>query len=210
MRTTRTAVGLALTSLLLAGCGGGGGTPSQHHASPSPNTSPSPAGTSPSPGQGAGSAAVTGQFAPYASGAPAVTYDEAVPEGANVAVDVHAAGDRTEFVLRVRGLQPDRAYGAHLHTKPCGPNPDDSGPHYQNDPDSHQPSTDPKYANDKNEAWLDFTTDSQGAAKSETTVDWVPRSGEARSIVIHAEHTHTDPGHAGQAGDRLACVNVLL
>ncbi|MFC7328713.1 superoxide dismutase family protein [Marinactinospora rubrisoli] len=209
MRTTRTTVGLALTSLLLAGCGGG--TAGQHHATPSATPTHSAPSPTASPGHGAGSATVTGRFAPYASGAPAVTYDDkAVPDGADVGVDVSAADDRTEFALRVRGLQPDRAYGAHLHTRPCGEKPDDSGPHYQNDPDPHQPSTDPKYANDKNEVWLDFTTDSQGQAESETTVDWVPRAGEARSIVIHAEHTRTEHGHAGQAGDRLACVNVPL
>ncbi|GAB3478509.1 hypothetical protein GCM10027440_14790 [Nocardiopsis coralliicola] len=121
-----------------------------------------------------------------------------------------AEGTETEFELTVAGLEPDRKFGAHMHTEPCGENPDDSGPHYQDKEDPEQPSTDPAYANDDNEVWLDFATDADGSADSDTGVDWAPRAGEMQSLVIHAEHTKTADGEAGMAGDRLACANVNL
>lgn len=140
----------------------------------------------------------------------AVTYDEhGVPVGSRVTVTEQATeDDGTHVALRLKGLSPDRTYGAHVHRKPCGPLPDDSGPHYQHRVDPVQPSTDPAYANPENEIWLDLTTDDRGAGRSDATVDWTFRPGEARSLVIHEHATHTEPGHAGQAGKRLACVNV--
>ncbi|MDA2805575.1 superoxide dismutase family protein [Nocardiopsis suaedae] len=179
------------------------------------------------------------EFEPYSDGAAAVTYDEdAVPAGAQVELAVSSEGadgdaddqdggdgddqdggdgddqdggdGGTEFSLRVVGLMPDRDYGAHMHTGACGEKPGDSGPHYQDEKDPEQPSTDPKYANDDNEVWLDFTTDSDGNADSDADVDWAPRPGEMKSLVIHDEHTKTGEGEAGSAGDRLACVNVKL
>ncbi|SJZ74925.1 superoxide dismutase, Cu-Zn family [Marinactinospora thermotolerans DSM 45154] len=211
MRTSPAVISLALSSLLLSGCGGG-------EQEPTRETTNTPQATGQSPGQPTAQqttaasprpTSISETFEAYSAGAAAVTYDEeAVPAGSRVEVNTEAEDGGTAFTLRVSGLQPDRDYGAHVHTKPCGAAPDDSGPHYQNEEDPQQPSTDPKYANPDNEVWLDFTTDADGSAEVDTEVDWVPRQGEANSIVIHAEHTHTEPGHAGQAGDRLACVNV--
>ncbi|WP_330272100.1 hypothetical protein OG205_34565 [Lentzea sp. NBC_00516] len=31
---------------------------------------------------------------------------------------------------------------------------------------------------------------------------------QVRSLLLHNEHTHTEPGETGTAGPRLACVNV--
>ncbi|WP_179118127.1 hypothetical protein [Saccharothrix sp. ALI-22-I] len=42
---------------------------------------------------------------------------------------------QTTVMLKVTGLQPNRKYGAHAHTKECGPKPADSGPHFQHLPD---------------------------------------------------------------------------
>ena len=141
----------------------------------------------------------------------AVTFDqEAVPVGARARVTSSASGTGTRVTLEVRGLQPDRTYGAHVHTKPCGSKPEDAGPHYQNVADPVQPSVDPAYANPENEVWLDFVTDHTGAGSSEDTVAWRFRSGGARSVVVHEHATSSDPGHAGTAGDRLACVNVTF
>ncbi|PVE12157.1 superoxide dismutase family protein [Streptomyces scopuliridis] len=138
----------------------------------------------------------------------AVTYDRKVPVGAHVTV-VERTGARTTGVgLAVSGLVPNRMYGAHVHTKPCGRAPEDAGPHYQHIKDPHQPSTDPAYANAANEVWLDFTTDVLGRAVAESTHDWGFRRGEARSVVIHDHGTMTDPGEAGTAGARLACLTV--
>jgi superoxide dismutase, Cu-Zn family len=148
-------------------------------------------------------------FAPYWPGSPGVTYDEAlVPVGSDATVRVRPVRDRTVVRLRVRDLVPGREYGAHVHQNPCGATGDAAGPHYQHVPDPVQPSVDPAYANPRNEIWLDFTTDRSGDATVSSTVDWQFTDRHAGSVVIHAEHTHTGPGHAGTAGTRLACVTV--
>ncbi|MGK5730485.1 superoxide dismutase family protein [Streptomyces sp. URMC 124] len=163
------------------------------------------------PCQGADVRAVFAE--PTADVLRAVTFDDAaVPPGARVAVverTGHGRGHHgTAVRLRVQGLQPGRTFGAHVHTKPCGTRPDDSGAHYQHVKDPKQPSTNPAYANPRNEVWLDFTTDRRGDGASFAAVSWRFRAGEARSVVIHEHATETGPGRAGMAGARLACVNV--
>ncbi|MBW5482576.1 superoxide dismutase family protein [Streptomyces bambusae] len=139
----------------------------------------------------------------------AVTFDDkAVPPGARILVTEHADDGGTEVELKVEGLQPNRTFGAHVHQKACGSAAPDSGPHYQDKADPKQPSTDPAYANDDNEVWLDFTTDGSGEGDSDATVDWRFRPDGARSVVLHDHATETGQGKAGTAGDRLACVNV--
>ncbi|MEV7614803.1 superoxide dismutase family protein [Streptomyces sp. NPDC089799] len=140
----------------------------------------------------------------------AVTFDpKAVPAGARVTVIEHVGdGGATQVELKVQGAQAHRTFGAHVHRKPCGAVPDASGPHYQDKADPKQPSTDPAYANPRNEVWLDFGTDAKGDGSSAATVDWRFRPGEARSVVIHEHATEAGHGTAGKAGDRLACVNV--
>ncbi len=184
--------GIIVASLaLLAGCGAsstneaGGGTPRATQAAVSVSQT-------------------------LGSAAPAITYNRALaPAGAQVTVvENQQSGNHTQIRLQARGLKPNRKYGSHVHVNPCGATGDAAGPHYQNAKDPVTPSTDPKYANRKNEVWLDLTTDAQGAASAESTVDWRFRPNDARSVVIHAEHTHTEPGKAGTAGPRLACVTV--
>jgi len=143
----------------------------------------------------------------FAESGPTVTYrPDAVPVGARATVLSVPVARTTTVVLVVRGLTPHQHYGAHVHTRPCGPAPTDAGPHYQNVVDPIQPSTDPAYANPSNEVWLDLTTDARGAAIVNSTVDWTFRG--AGALVIHEHHTHTAPGEAGTAGARLACVTV--
>lgn len=160
-----------------------------------------------------------GVFVPPSPGrlAKALTYDvKLVPVGARIAVAErvgeraggHADKAATDVRLRVSGLLPNRMYGAHVHTEPCGRTPEDAGPHYQNVKDPEQPSTDPAYANPENEVWLDFTTGSGGQAASESRHTWRFRPGEAGSVVIHEHGTATTPGEAGTAGARLACLTV--
>jgi Cu-Zn family superoxide dismutase len=156
-----------------------------------------------------------GQFVPPSPFYPSkpLTYDsKPVPVGARISVVEHmgerVGGAATSVRLRVSGLLPNRTYGAHVHTKPCGRTPDASGPHYQNVKDPNQPSTNPAYANSENEVWLDFTTDVRGDATAESRHDWHFRPGEARSVVIHQHGTATKPGEAGTAGARLACLTV--
>jgi superoxide dismutase, Cu-Zn family len=156
---------------------------------------------------------VTGTFRPYHEGALAVTYDPAiVPAGATATVVIKSVGEGIELTLTVGGLLPNRAYGSHLHSKPCGAKGDAAGPHFQHQPDpaasASPPSVDPSYANPQNEVWLDFTTDGTGTASARTAHPWAPPSGASRSVVIHAASTKTGPKEAGTAGARAACLTV--
>ena len=138
----------------------------------------------------------------------AFRYDpELVPADAYLALGSRSAGNRTRTVLVVRHLLPHRVYGAHLHVNPCGTEPSAAGPHFQQVPDPVQPSTDPAYANPSNEVWLDVHTDADGAAVARSVNPWTYRT-PPRSLVLHAEGTHTDPGHAGTAGARTACLTL--
>ncbi|KUP97987.1 superoxide dismutase family protein [Thermobifida cellulosilytica] len=185
MRTPSTVAAAALSLLLLTGCGSFG------EEAPEPSHQ------------------VEAAFETWSEGAEAVTYDPAnVPEGATVKVTITPVDSGSDIALTVEGLVGDRDYGAHLHTKPCGENPEDAGPHYQNEPAPDPSTPDPDYANPQNEAWLDFHTDAEGRAHSQTSVSWTPRDGEANSVVIHAERTQTVPVLAGTAGEPLACVTI--
>ena len=140
----------------------------------------------------------------------AITYDEGlVPAGARVAVDSRSGEGTTTVMLAVRNLAPHRQYGAHVHSAPCGERSEDSGPHFQYSVDPVQPSVDPTYANPQNEIWLDFTTDQLGAGSAESTVAWAfPANRRPGSVVVHAVQTSTEPGKAGLAGERVACISV--
>lgn len=148
----------------------------------------------------------------FSAHAPAITYrPDLVPAGAHARVfSVSAERAGTTTALVVTGLLPDRAYGAHAHAQPCGATGDAAGPHFQHVPDPVKPSVDPAYANPRNEIWLDFTTDRLGNGTALSTVDWTFGERRAHSVVIHETHTHTDPGHAGTAGPRLACLDVAF
>ena len=144
----------------------------------------------------------------------AVTYEPvAAPVGAEVTVETVRAEADTSAALTVAGLQPDRGYAAHLHTKPCGPTGADAGPHFQNrvDPAAtpERPSTDPAYANPQNEFWFDVRTDAAGAGSTAITVPFALTDRLPASLVVHEkEMTATAPGQAGTAGGRLACVTL--
>ena len=137
---------------------------------------------------------------------------EFVPHSAAANVSLATVGGKTQALLAVSGFLPNRRYGAHLHVNPCGVDPNAAGAHFENTPDPHaseSPSTDPQYANPSNEVWLDFTTDMQGNARTNTEVPWVaiaPR--HPNSLVVHENPTMTDPGHAGLAGARVACLTI--
>jgi Cu-Zn family superoxide dismutase len=70
------------------------------------------------------------------------------------------------------------------------------------------PSVNPKFANASNEIWLDFSTDAHGDAIVYVRNPGAYVTREPHSLVIHAMHTATDPGNAGTAGPRLACVTL--
>jgi superoxide dismutase, Cu-Zn family len=146
---------------------------------------------------------------------PLVRYGtgELVPEGATARVQAvyNAAGD-TIVTLHVRGLKPNRDYGAHAHDNACHPSDAmAAGGHFQNVPFPQGSSaTDPLHANPTNEIWLDLTTDAEGNGVAQTKVPWqFSPERSAGSVMIHAEHTHTGAhGPAGVAGARLACITV--
>ncbi|WP_017569504.1 superoxide dismutase family protein [Nocardiopsis halotolerans] len=204
MRITPFAAGLALTAVLATGCSQP--APSEENGgSAAPDSSPPQPTASPS--------VTVSTFLPPDEATGAFTYDEtAVPPGATSDVQVRVQDGRTHVQFTGTGLAADRDFGAHVHTRPCGEDPADAGPHYQNEVDpaaaEGEPSTDPAYANPENEVWLDFTTDADGNARTSAMVDWEFREGEARSLVLHERHTSTEEGEAGSAGDRLACVSV--
>jgi superoxide dismutase, Cu-Zn family len=141
---------------------------------------------------------------------PAITYDEGlVPAGVRGAVQARSGGGTTTVKLAVRGLQPLRWYGAQVHTEPCGPAPEDAGPRFQYAADPVQPSVDPTYANTQNEIWLDLSIDEAGAGTAEETVAWeFPAGRRPGSVVLHAAPTSMEPGTAGTAGMRAACITV--
>jgi superoxide dismutase, Cu-Zn family len=131
-----------------------------------------------------------------------------VPDGSKVLVAENVFDGATTVTLNVRGLVPNRDYGAHAHAMPCGPTGEAAGPHFQHTPDPVKPSVDPAFANSSNEIWLDFKTDAQGNATTASTVPWVFTNAKAASVVIHADPTQTAPGKAGTAGARVGCVSV--
>ena len=143
---------------------------------------------------------------------PSYVYDATLfPAGGTAAVQAVLGGTTTLVRLQVSGLVANRRYGSHVHYLPCGETPAASGAHYQyvQDPATGgsltTASTDPAYANPRNEIWLDFTTNAAGAASSTSVVAWrMPADREARSVIIHA--MGTDP--TGAAGARLACIDV--
>jgi Cu-Zn family superoxide dismutase len=150
------------------------------------------------------------------SGSAAFTIYPQPDAGVNFAMNIAGSatawdigGGMMRLELHVSGLLPGRPFGAHLHKLPCEMNM--AGGHYQHtpapDPDAGAGPggpNDPNYANPTNEAWLDFTTDTNGMATSTAMVPWVPEAAKAKSIVIHA--MTTAPG--GVAGPKLACLAI--
>jgi Cu-Zn family superoxide dismutase len=142
---------------------------------------------------------------------PLVAYADAIPAGASAKVTaVYDATGRSTVTLHVRGLQPNTEYGAHAHVKGCSlTDPLASGGHYQHTIAPAGQSTDPAYANPRNEIWLDLTTNAAGNGVARAVVPWQFGSDRpARSVVLHERHTSTAPGQAGTAGARLACLDV--
>ncbi|GAA3666690.1 hypothetical protein GCM10022224_033420 [Nonomuraea antimicrobica] len=141
----------------------------------------------------------SGEF--FADDTAAIAYDRKLaPEGAQASLSIESSAGQTRTSLVVEGLLPDRAYGAHLHTKPCGKKPDEAGPHFQHEQGEISPES---------EVWLDFTTDAEGAARSSVRNDWAFDGAQLPgSLVIHALPTETSGPQVGQAGSRVACLTL--
>jgi len=201
----RRSAGLVLVAVGLLAAAGCGGSTREDGASPSESAASAALEQSrPTVAQGT--------FGAYSPGSKAATYDPTlVPSGSSARLTIASVADTTTVTLDARGLLPERTYGAHLHTKPCGATGDAAGPHYQHRTDpaasASPPSVDPAYANPQNEVWLDLTTDSQGIGTSKSIQQWV-FTAKPQSLVLHAAKTQTTPGKAGQAGARVACLTV--
>ncbi|MFJ4961002.1 superoxide dismutase family protein [Streptomyces sp. NPDC088729] len=146
-------------------------------------------------GGGASWARKHGVFSPPGAFVPsdALTYDaHLVPPAARIEVAQYADRAGTGVAARLEGFVANRAYGAHVHTSPCGADPAAAGPHYQ-----HRLSA---TADPENEVWLDFRTDRHGNGAAWARHGWGFREGGARSVVIHDEQ--------GGAGERIACFTV--
>lgn len=144
----------------------------------------------------------------------AETYNPALaPVGSRLKVALTPSAESTNAELTVSGLLPNRGYAVHAHINACSASPELDGPHYQNriDPAATRqaPSTNPEYANPRNEVWLDVRTDATGSGTSRTTVPFVFTDRGPGSIVVHeAMQTATEPGQAGKAGARIACLTL--
>ncbi|MGW2339978.1 superoxide dismutase family protein [Streptomyces sp. NPDC001661] len=124
----------------------------------------------------------------------ALTYDKGlVPPASAIQVAQHGTDSGMTVSLRVRGLVPGHEYGAHVHQKPCGADPEAAGGHYQN-------VVDPKRVTAENELWLDFTADEDGNGRAKVHKKWGLRPGGAGSVVIHDK--------PGSSGERVACFTV--
>ncbi|MEO3873888.1 hypothetical protein ABGB18_34180 [Nonomuraea sp. B12E4] len=131
----------------------------------------------------------------------AIAYDRKLaPKGSQASVTAESTNQGARTSLVVEGMRPNRTYGAHLHTKPCGKRPDDSGPHYQHHPGQITPAS---------EVWLDVKTNASGAGRSTARNDWQFDPTELPgSLVIHAKPTVTSGPQVGTAGDRVACLTL--
>jgi len=199
------AAGVAGLLVTMTACGSSTESPSGSAGSPSSAAAASPPSTDPSTSN-AKQVVVTAEFAHDDA---AVNYNKTlVPDDAKILVAEYVYDGATTVTLNVRGLVPNRSYGAHAHAMPCGPAGDAAGPHFQHNADPVKPSVNPAFANSTNEIWLDFKTDDDGDATTATTVPWEFTNAKAASVVIHADPTQTAPGKAGTAGARIGCVSV--
>ncbi|NUW42394.1 superoxide dismutase family protein [Nonomuraea rhodomycinica] len=201
-------VPIVLFALLAAGCApttaGQAGTaqsqesPAQEAAAHTPSPEPTPGAEGAAKAR-SGSLSSSGNFT--ADGKRAVVYARKLaPEGARASITVESSSGQTLSSLVVEGLLPNRTYGAHLHTKPCGPKADDAGPHYQHEKGEVSAA---------NEVWLDFTTDASGAGRATARNSWTFAPGRRpHSLVIHAKPTTANGPKAGEAGERVACLTL--
>jgi hypothetical protein len=110
---------------------------------------------------------------------------------------------QTEVTLDVTGLPAGMTLGSHVHKLACDDNK--AGGHYQHMEATTMP-TDPAFANPMNEVWLDLVADTAGKARTVARVDWRPRAGQAKAIMVHAMPT----GTGGVAGAKLACLPLVF
>ncbi len=97
-------------------------------------------------------------------------------------------GSGTTVTVRLRGLQPDVPYVAHLHEQPCGQ--DDGGEHFAFDPEGSELPP--------NEVHLGFAADGDGVGEATVTHDRRVGQG-APAVVVHP---------ADAPDNRLSCADL--
>ncbi|SDK22899.1 superoxide dismutase family protein [Nonomuraea jiangxiensis] len=179
-----------LVLLTAAGAGGCAGAPAPLQNAP--GTSPATPGTE---------TTLTGGGEFTSADTSAIAYDRKLaPKGSQASVTAESTAKETRTSLVVEGLRPNRTYGAHLHAKPCGKRPDDSGPHFQHHPGQINPAS---------EVWLDIKTNASGTGRSTARNEWaLDPTKLPGSLVIHAKPTVTSGPKVGTAGDRVACLTL--
>jgi Cu-Zn family superoxide dismutase len=155
----------------------------------------------------------SGTLTTPSSKSKAISYNpDLAPIGAAMTATVIPTSEGSMAELTVFGLLPNRAYVAYAYTKACGATADAAGRRFQNHLDPAEsawaPSTNPEYANPENEIWLDVRTDAAGAGDSRTTVPFTLSDRTPGSFVVHDAVLSTTKGHAGKAGDRVACLTL--
>ncbi len=123
---------------------------------------------------------------------------ETLPGGVELGYHIHGRakmvrtdrdGGTTTVVVRVRGLDPDTTYPAHVHNQPCSATPA-GGSHYQNVIGGPVDAV--------NEIWPTITTDERGRGLG-FAVHADRARDDARSIVVH---------YPPNTSIRLACLDL--
>ena len=136
----------------------------------------------------------------------AYRYDRAlVPSRAWVRLVSVSALGVTRTTLEARGLRPGRVYGTHLHARGCGADPMAAGDHFQW---RRGGKFDPRFANPRNEVWLDLRTNRAGRGTVRARNPWTYGSRLPGSVVLHAQPTRHDHTRPGDAGARVACLTL--
>jgi Cu/Zn superoxide dismutase len=127
---------------------------------------------------------VSGQLE-LVSGAPAAD------QGVSGEATLERADGGTAVSLVARGLEPDIAYVAHLHSAGCD-QAEPGGPHFKFDAAGGDEPP--------NEIHLEFRSDAKGDGKAEASSDREVPAGEAGSVVLHeAEAEHMTASGSGEA-----------
>ncbi len=124
--------------------------------------------------------------------------------GVTGTVEIRNSGSGSNFKLSVANVKASREFGVHVHAGACS-DANMGGGHYQHNPrPADAGATDPTYANNDNEVWLDFTSDATGKGTAEKTTTFKLDNTRAKAVVIHTMKT----GAGGAAGTKLACISL--
>ena len=116
---------------------------------------------------------------------------------------IKRTSERTIVKVHVRGLEPGRTYGAHLHNAACSAfNP--GGGHYMDDPAGPaEPPNELWLSSERGDPRAGITANRGGVAHGRGSANWVARP-TASSVVIHA----IPVGGTTAGGPKIACADL--